>query len=106
MLKPTKTKRPRIIKGIVEATTNPTRLQLLKVCKANNNVREGRSLKKVLCDCNQTKNKESYIIRKQENRRRQGNRFRKQNRKQKQFRRQTQSHGNTKQCSENRKQEN
>ena len=39
----------------------------LYVCKAKNNVREGISLKKVLCSCNQTKNLLSNRKQKQEN---------------------------------------
>lgn len=51
----------------------------LYVCKAKNNAREGISLKKVLCLCNQTKNLQSNRNTETENE------LRKQNRKQKQL---------------------
>jgi len=71
------------------------------VCKAKNNVREGISLKKVLCICNQTKNLQSNRNKKTSS----GNKTRSKNRKQKQFENKPQSHENE-QCSENGKQTN
>ena len=78
----------------------------LYVCKANNNVREGRSLKKVPCNCNEIENRSSYI---QKNKKTRDQKTRKRVQTTKTENRnnsenKTQSHENNKQCSENRKQ--